>query len=97
MRVAVPPRKDEILGFHFQKSAGPGVTHSYRTPAGRFTFPDFSMREIRQYVDPEQEFQDIVDNPPLGNLAYYVGLPFHSLKCTDLIHPGEKFKKSRRG
>jgi hypothetical protein len=95
---ATTPPRDEIVGFSYVKGTQ-GVAHSFCASRKlEFVFPDFSgPAPCAPHVDPEQDFQDTIDHPPSGDLAYYVGVPLGSLPCTDLVHPGNKLKERGNG
>jgi hypothetical protein len=97
-QTTIKPKKDEITGFRFDK--GPqGIAHSFRTTRTvDFVFPDFSSPDSKFSNDnPEQNFQDLIDSPPEGDLAYYVGVPLFELPFTNLVHPGDKLLKRGDG
>jgi hypothetical protein len=97
-RDATTPPKDEIVGFSYVKGTQ-GVAHSFCASRKlKFVFPDFSGPALcAPHVNPEQDFQDTIDHPPSGDLAYYVGVPLGALPHTDFVHPSDKLKEQDNG
>jgi hypothetical protein len=96
-RDAPKPQGDEIRSFCFAMGAQ-GVAHSYRSARQLdFILPDFSVPEPLPHLDSEQDFESTIIRPPDGDLGYYVGVPFFTLACTGLVHPGDKLIQRGNG
>lgn len=96
------PEKEELMGFAYIKEREPpGFARVCgKKPATRFVFPqvwNVPARQTPSYSTIETYFQNVIDEPPTGNLPYYIGPPLLSPDlCPHIVDAGDRLRRRGR-